>query len=215
MTEVIINKTIAFAKKHHMGVDPSHDWWHVWRVYNLAIHLAKQEDADTYIVSLAALLHDIDDRKLVGEENSKNLFFTQIFLSENNISKKYSKTILEIIRNMSYKGSGVESPMMSIEGKCVQDADRLDAMGAVGIARCMAYTGIVGTEIFNPEIPAIQHQSYEEYKKSKGTAINHFYEKLLLLQDRLNTTTAKKIGEKRHQFMKLYLEHFFEEIREL
>lgn len=212
MNEEIISKAITFAKSHHLGVDPSHDWWHVWRVYRLAIQIAKQENADVFIVSIAALLHDVDDRKLVGDEKAKALYNVRYFLAENNVSKENSEKVIDIISSMSYKGSGVDSTMYTIEGACVQDADRLDAMGAVGIARCMTYTGVVGREIFNPEISPVQHQSYEAYKNSKGTAINHFYEKLLLLKDRLNTATAKEMGRKRHDFMEAYLSQFFHEI---
>lgn len=207
----IISKAALFAENHHSNSDPSHDWWHVKRVWGLAKRIAISENANCNIVELAALLHDIDDRKIVGEEHSKSLFNTRKWLIDNEISEKDQKQIIKIIQEISFKGAGVHTPMSSIEGECVQDADRIDALGAIGIARCMAYSGFVNRPIYVPEnLPQIHH-SYEEYKSGRGTAINHFYEKLLLIKDRMNTKTGKDIAIKRDEFLSKYLNQFLTE----
>lgn len=207
----IISKAVHFAQNHHQNCDPSHDWWHVERVWKLAKKIAIKENANTLIVELAALLHDIDDRKIVGETASRELLNTTKWLNENNVSLESTKIILKIIQELSFKGAGVETPMSTIEGCCVQDADRLDAIGAIGVARCMAYTGSVNRPLYDPTFLPQNHQSYNEYKKGRGTAINHFYEKLLLLKDRMNTNTGKIIAQKRDKFLQEYLQQFLDE----
>lgn len=214
MTE-IISKTALFAQNHHKNCDPSHDWWHVERVWKLAKKIALKESANTFIVQLAALLHDVDDRKIVGDKASNELFNTTKWLNDNHVSMESTKLILNIIKELSFKGAGVETPMSSLEGSCVQDADRLDAIGAIGIARCMAYTGSVHRPLYDPTFLPQHHQSYNEYKKGRGTAINHFYEKLLLLKDRMNTNTGKNIALKRDEFLRTYLQQFLYEWEQL
>lgn len=185
-----------------------HDWWHIHRVRNLAIHLAKEEGGDPFIVEMAALLHDLDDWKLSGNSHMEQ---TKSWLKSMNLSEETSAQILEIIEQVSFKGAGVETPTSSVEAAVVQDADRLDAIGAVGIARTFAYGGNKGRLLYHPDEKPEMHASFDEYKKTTAPTINHFYEKLLLLKDRMNTQTAKKMAEGRHKFMENYLEHFFAE----
>lgn len=213
--EYLIGKAAQFAENHHKNVDPSHDWWHVKRVWQMAKKIAISENANLFIVELAALLHDIDDRKIVGEDQSENLYNTTKWLNEFKVEKKDQEKIRCIIKELSFKGSGVETSMSSLEGCCVQDADRLDAIGAIGIARCMAYTGNVNRPIYDPEIQTQIHQSYDDYKKGRGTAINHFYEKLLFLKDRINTNTGKQIAIKRDAFLREFLNQFLDEWNQL
>ncbi len=207
MTDIIL-KAVFFAQNQHKDCEPSHDWWHVERVWKLAKKIALKENANTFIVEIVALLHDIDDRKIVGEAASKELLNTNKWLDENNFSIETKNIILNIIQELSFKGAGVTTPMSSLEGCCVQDADRLDAIGAIGIARCMAYTGSVNRPLYDPTILPQNHISYNEYKKGRGSAINHFYEKLLLLKDRMNTNTGKIVANKRDKFLREYLQHF-------
>jgi len=173
--------------------------------------IAKKEGGDLFIIELAALLHDVADWKFhdgnlrAGGEKAKTL------LKNLGVNDKSIRHICHIIDNVSFKGAGVKNKIKTKEGMIVQDADRLDVIGAIGIARTLAYGGFIGREIYNPEIKPKLHKSFKEYKDSKGTSINHFYEKLLLLKDRLNTKTAKKIAQKRHRFLENYLKQFFEE----
>lgn len=210
MTQQVIEKTRAFAQSFFGDDGSGHDWWHVYRVWNMAIQLAEAEGADRTLVEIAALLHDVADWKLseggeeAGIKNIRKLLNGE--LPEDEID-----SVCDIISKVSYKGAGVDTPMDSIEGKVVQDADRLDAIGAVGIARCFAYGGFHDRLIHHPDENPVQHENFEAYKKNKGPSINHFYEKLLLLKDRLHTDTAKRIAEGRHQFMQQYLDQFFKE----
>ncbi len=204
----IINKTVEYVKSLLLGDSSGHDWWHVYRVWKMSIKLAEKEDADLFIVQLAALLHDIDDWKFNSHGEP---VLAKKFMGELSLDKKIISDVCDIIKNLSFKGAGVSSVMGTKEGMVVQDADRLDAIGAIGIARTFAYGGSKAREIYDPEIKPIMHQTFEEYKKSKSPTINHFYEKLLLLKDRMNTKTAKKIAEHRHKFMEDFLEEFFKE----
>lgn len=201
-----IAKTETYVRSLCYGETTGHDWWHVVRVKNIAVEIAKIEKADIEIVELAALLHDIDDWKFANQTEKPNKAF--LWLKELNFPQKQIETIIEIIDNVSYKGAGVDTPISSLEGKIVQDADRLDAMGAIGIARTFAYGGSRKREIYNPEEKPELHSSFDDYKKTQSHTINHFYEKLLLLKDRMNTTTAKNIAESRHKFMLDFLERF-------
>jgi len=185
-----------------------HDWWHIHRVRNLAIHLANLEGGDLFIVELAALLHDLDDWKLSGDEKMEQ---TKAWLIQTGLLSEQSEKILSIIAEVSFKGAGVETPTTSLEAAVVQDADRLDAIGAVGIARTFAYGGNKGRLLYHPDENPEMHDSFEAYQKTTAPTINHFYEKLLLLKDRMNTSSAKKMAEGRHQFMEKYLEQFFAE----
>lgn len=186
-----------------------HDWWHIYRVWKLSIKIGEEEGADLFIIELAALLHDIADWKFhKGDDKAGGkvaLEILKIYNIENNIILK----VAEIIDAISYKGAGVKESMQSVEGKIVQDADRIDAIGAIGIARTFAYGGSKGRLMHNPEIKPILHSSFEEYKNSSDPTINHFYEKLLLLKNRMNTRTGLRIAQKRHDFMEQYLNQFY------
>jgi len=201
-----IKQTEEFVKNKLMGEHTGHDWWHIHRVRNLALKLAEKENADLYIVELAALLHDIADWKFTDDKNVVRDWLKSISIEDSSIEK-----ITKIIDEISFKGAGVITPMSTIEGQCVQDADRLDAIGAIGVARCFAYGASKQREIYNPEIKPVMHTSFEQYKKSEGTSLNHFYEKLFLLKDRMNTQTGKDIAEQRHKFMENYVEQFLKE----
>jgi uncharacterized protein len=188
-----------------------HDWWHIFRVRNMALLIQKTEGGDKKIIELAALLHDIADWKFHdGDENIGPDKATS-FLKQEECDKQIIASVVEIIKEISFKGAKVCTPMSSLEGQIVQDADRLDAIGAIGIARTFAFGGNKGREMYNPNIKAEMHDSFAAYKKNNGPTINHFYEKLLLLKDRINTPTGRKIAEKRHQYMEDYLQEFYSE----
>jgi len=187
-----------------------HDWWHIYRVVNLAKYIGEKEGANLEIVELAALLHDLDDWKL-NESDGSHLPKARKILSENGYSNETIITILGIIDEVSFKGAGVETKPSTLEAMVVQDADRLDAIGAIGIARTFAYGGHKSQPLHDPDLKPNLHASFDEYKKTRTSTINHFYEKLLLLKDRLNTPAAKQLAEKRHQFMKQFLEQFYSE----
>ena len=207
----IVEKTIWYVRQKLEGEGSGHDWWHIERVYKNALNISRNEDADEFVVSLGALLHDIADFKFYNGDTEIGPKVARGWLESLNVDKAIIQRIEEIVRNVSFKGAKVESTMESQEGKIVQDADRLDAIGAIGIARTFAYGGFKNREIYNPGTEPILHESFEDYAKSDSHSVNHFYEKLLLLKDRMNTETGRKIAEKRHQFMELYLNEFFDE----
>ena len=206
----MINNIASSVKEACKNDSSGHDWWHIFRVVNLAKHIGKKEGANLDMVELAALLHDLDDWKL-NESNEGHLPKARKILSENGYSAETINTILGIIDEVSFKGAGVETKPSTLEAMVVQDADRLDAIGAIGIARTFAYGGHKNQPLHNPDLKPNLHGSFEEYKKTRTSTINHFYEKLLLLKDRLNTPTAKQLAEKRHQFMEQFLEQFYSE----
>lgn len=204
----ILSQTEAFIRKQFESEGSGHDWWHIYRVKNLALELAKSEGGNFFIIEMAALLHDLDDWKLSeSEQNSKS----EAWLKKQTVSVSDSKHILEIIEQVSFKGAGVKTSASSLEAQIVQDADRMDAIGAIGIARTFAYGGHKSRLLYHPEIKPEMHQSFEAYKKTTAPTINHFYEKLLLLKDRMNTSTAKQMAEERHKYMELFLDQFFRE----
>ena len=207
----IINKTCQFVEHKLAGDGSGHDWWHIYRVWNLAKNIAKQEGANILIVELSALLHDIADWKFHNGDDTKGPQMAEQFLIENQMGREVINPVIEIVATISYKGAGVATPMKTLEGEVVQDADRLDAIGAIGIARTFAYGGHKNRLMYHPDEKPILHQSFADYKKNTGHTINHFYEKLLLLKDRMNTSSAKQMAEGRHQFMKNYLGQFYEE----
>lgn len=204
----MIEKAAVYVR-NELGEDATgHDWYHVDRVRRAALHICSEEQAgDPFIIEMAALLHDIPDEKLndSAEAGKKklDLFFQSIELPD-----EAQNAIVQIIESISYKG-GRKTELKSIEAKIVQDADRLDAIGAIGIARAFAYGGKKGQPIYDPAINVREEMSLEEYRKGKSTSIHHFYEKLLKLKDLLNTDTAKNMAEKRHQMMEQYLEQFY------
>lgn len=208
----IIKKTSEFVKNKLYGEGTGHDWWHILRVWQMAKHIGKKENADLFVVELAALLHDIADWKFQeGGDDSIGAMIAKEWLEKFEVEDKAISHICDIIVGISFKGAEVKDKLGSIEGKVVQDADRLDAIGAIGIARCFAYGGSKERQIYDPNIKPGAHKSFAEYKKSNSPSINHFYEKLLLLKDRMNTQTGKLIAKDRHQFMENYLDRFFKE----
>jgi uncharacterized protein len=211
MISSIIDKTCQFVEEKLAGEGSGHDWWHVHRVWNLAKNIAGQEGAEMQVVELAALLHDIADWKFHDGDDSKGPQMAEQFLVANQVERKVIDPVVEIVASISYKGAGVPTPMKTLAGKVVQDADRLDAIGALGIARTFAYGGYKNRLIYHPDEKPVLHQSFADYKKNQGHTINHFYEKLLLLKDRMNTVTGKKLAIARHQFMQNYLDQFYKE----
>ena len=207
--QLLIDKTIKFVEEMFKNEYSGHDYFHTMRVYNMALRIANEENADTLIVSLAALLHDVDDIKL-SPQTSKNKDNARKFLTDNNIDNKTIDLICQIIDEISYKGSESVSPK-TLEGKCVQDADRLDAIGAIGIARAFAYGGNHNRVMHDPNEPPTLNMSENEYRNHVSTTINHFYEKLFNLKDLMNTKTAIKIAEERNRYMKEYIIEFMNE----
>ena len=209
--EQILQKTRDFVREHLQNDATGHDWWHIFRVWKVSLQLAQEENADLFVVQLAALLHDISDWKFSGGDDQKGITISTKWLSSHGVEDDIIQHVCQIIGDISYKGAGVATPMKSVEGMVVQDADRLDAMGAIGIARAFAYGGNKGREMCNPDVKPLKHQSFEAYKKNQGTTINHFYEKLLLLKDRMNTKTGARIACERHRVMEEYLTQFMSE----
>jgi len=207
----VINKTANFVKGKLQGEGSGHDWWHILRVWNTAKTIGKQEKADMFVVELAALLHDIADWKFNDGDEDAGARASRVWLESLEVEPKIVDRVCEIIATSSFKGAGVKSEMKTIEGKVMQDADRLDAIGAIGIGRTFAYGGHKGREMYNPNIKPEFHSTAEQYKNNVTPTINHFYEKLLLLKDLLNTNTAKKMAERRHKFMEKFLDEFFKE----
>ncbi|KAA0550145.1 HD domain-containing protein [Bacillus sp. BGMRC 2118] len=205
----VIEQTKQFVKSELLNDASGHDWWHIVRVHNMAKEIARKEQANEFIIEMAALLHDIADEKLNTSEEI-GLQRVDDWLNQFKLSESDHQHIVSIIRNMSFKG-GIKQPILTIEGMIVQDADRLDAIGAIGIARTFAYGGAKGDLMYDPTLPIRDKMSQEEYRMGKSTPINHFYEKLLKLKDRMNTETAKQLAEERHQFMVQYLQQFMKE----
>ena len=205
----LVEKTKEFVKAELLMESTGHDYWHSVRVYQNAIFIANTEKSqcDTLVVQLAALLHDIEDWKF--DNNKKGTIV--IWLNSLNIQQSTIEHIKQIIDTISFKGLGVENEIISIEGKIVQDADRLDAIGAIGIARAFAYGGFKNREIYDPEEKPVTHNCFNEYKSSRSCTINHFYEKLLFIKDFMNTNTGKIMAEKRHQIITEYLANFYNE----
>lgn len=208
---VLIDETIAFVRKTLQDAEGGHDWWHINRVWNNAKLIAQTEQADPLIVELGALLHDIADSKFHNGDEEIGPTTAGDFLRSNNVDEGTIEHVQQIIRHISFKASFDKASFHSIELDIVQDADRLDALGAIGIARAFNYGGFKGREIYNPEIKPNLNMSKEEYKNSTAPSINHFYEKLLLLKDKMNTATGRKLAEQRHNFMLGYLEQFYSE----
>ncbi|MCL5438705.1 MAG: HD domain-containing protein [Patescibacteria group bacterium] len=209
----IIEKVKSEVKKSLKNDSTGHDYWHAERVRKMARRIVETEKVkvNLFVVELASLLHDIADWKFyegdleVGPKKAKKM------LSRYKVEKKVVDHVVKIIKNISFKGAGVLNTMRTLEGKIVQDADKLDAIGAIGIARIFAFGGKMNFPIHDPNIKLTFHKTFEEYKTKSTTTINHFYEKLLLLRDRMNTKTGREIAEKRHKFLKRYLDRFLEE----
>lgn len=207
----IINNTTLFVKNQLAHAEGGHDWFHIERVYKNALLIAEEEECDLTVVKLAALLHDIADSKFHDGNESVGPKTARTFLESQNISEVIISHVIAIIENISFKGGNFEKQFHSKELEIVQDADRLDAIGAIGIARTFNYGGFKNRPLYNPNIQPNLNMSKEEYKNSESPTLNHFYEKLLLLKDKMNTETGKKIAQKRHDFMVTFLSQFYAE----
>lgn len=207
----IIDKTILFVKKQLQDAEGGHDWFHIERVYKNAMQIAVDETCDLIVVKLGALLHDIADSKFHQGDEEIGAKTARIFLESENVSEEIMEHVIQIIKNISFKGGNFEKTFSSKELEIVQDADRLDALGAIGIARTFNYGGFKNRAIYNPNIAPKLNMSKEEYKISDAPTLNHFYEKLLLLKDQMNTETGKKLAQERHRFMETFLSQFYAE----
>ena len=207
----IIGKTILFVKSKLDNAEGGHDWFHIERVYKNALSIADNESCNLTVVKLAALLHDIADSKFHNGDETIGPKIAREFLESKNLDEATIEHLILIIENMSFKGGNFEKKFSSIELDIVQDADRLDAMGAIGIARAFNYGGFKNRPLYNPNIAPNLHLSKEEYKNSVSPTINHFYEKLLLLKDKMNTETGKQIAQERHHYMEGFLSQFYAE----
>ncbi len=207
----LIEKTIQFVKETLAQAEGGHDWFHIERVYKNALLIAASENCDLEIVQLSALLHDIADSKFHDGDETIGPKTARTFLESENVVQTTIDHVIAIIENISFKGGKVARKFSSIELDIVQDADRLDAIGAIGIARTFNYGGFKNRALYNPEIAPNLSMTKEEYKKNEAPTINHFYEKLLLLKDKMNTQTGKQIAQERHRYMEDFLEQFYAE----
>ncbi len=210
-SDQIIQKTVEFVKHTLHDAEGGHDWWHVYRVWKTAMHIASIEKADMLVVELGALLHDIADSKFHHGNEEIGPAKARTFLQALGVEEKIINHVVNIIANISFKGGKVQQQFKSPELDVIQDADRLDALGAIGIARTFNYGGHKGRAIYDPGIKPNLQLTKEEYKNSTAPTLNHFYEKLLLLKDLMNTETGKQMAEKRHEFMVAYLDQFYNE----
>ncbi|MEC2073788.1 HD domain-containing protein [Alkalihalophilus marmarensis] len=209
MNKEIIEKTEKWVKAQLINEESGHDWYHILRVTRTAQQIAKEEHANDEIVTLAALVHDLADDKVIQNEKEALKKIDEWF-KENGLDDEAIDQIISIITTISFKG-GNGQPVSTLEGQIVQDADRLDALGAIGIARTFVYSGHKGQPMYDPELPVRDEMSVEEYRHGKSSAVHHFYEKLLKLKDQMNTTTGMKLAARRHAFMETYLEQFYQE----
>ncbi len=211
-SENIINKTVDFVKETLADAEGGHDWFHIERVYKNSLLISKTESVDTFVVALGALLHDIADSKFHDGDETIGPRLAREFLFKQNVDSKTIEHVVNIIENISFKSSlSGNNTFKSAELDVVQDADRLDAIGAIGIARCFNYGGYKNRALYNPDIMPNLNMTKEEYKASNAPTINHFYEKLLLLKDKMNTKTGKLIAEERHTYMLGFLDQFYSE----
>jgi len=208
--EAILRETLDHVREVFQGEPSGHDWWHIHRVWRNAIALCQEEQADRFVVELAALLHDLDDWKLDPTSDGTPVR-AEAWLRKMAVAPAILEHVCAIIRQLSFKGAGVANGINTLEGRIVQDADRLDALGAVGIGRAFAYGGHKGRAMHDPAQAPQLHATFEEYQRSEGTTLNHFHEKLLLLKARMNTETAKRIAEERHAYMEGFLKQFLRE----
>ncbi len=209
--EEIIQLCKSFVREKFSNEPTGHDWFHIERVFKLSEYIAKREVCDVFEVQLTALFHDVADWKFTVNSEAETQRIVHDFLEPFHVDKQLVDRVVDNISQISYKGAGTQTIPRTKEAQIVQDADRLEALGAIGIARAFAYGGNKLREIYNPDVPPVMHQTFEDYKKSKGTTINHFYEKLLLLKDLMNTDTGRNIAEERHAFMQLFLQKFYDE----
>jgi uncharacterized protein len=207
----LIDNTILFVKQKLENAEAGHDWFHIERVYKNALLIAQDELCDIQIVKLGALLHDIADSKFNDGDETVGPKVARAFLESQKVSEEIIVHVVNIIENISFKGGNFEKKFNSMELEIVQDADRLDAIGAIGIARTFNYGGFKNRQLYNLEIAPKLNMSKEEYKKSEAPTLNHFYEKLLLLKDKMNTKRGKILAQERHKFMELFLSQFYAE----
>lgn len=209
--EEVISIVSGKIRKDSEREGSGHDWWHTYRVWNSAKYIARVEGANLYVVELGALLHDIADFKFHGGDTTVGAKKARALLKSLRVGETTTENVCEIVETVSFKGAGEEKPMRTLDGAVVRDADRLDALGAIGIARCFAYGGFKGVPIHLPDVKPHMHATKKEYVEKQTTPINHFYEKLLLLKDLMLTPTGKRLAEERHRFMEQYLEQFHRE----
>ena len=211
MSQNLIQNTVNFVKEKLHGAEAGHDWFHIERVWKLSTKIAETESCNLEVVELSALLHDIADPKFHGGDETLALKISRTFLESENVPEEIISQVLFIIKNISFKNRGEVPENLPLELQIVQDADRLDAIGAIGIARTFNFGGFKNNLMYHPEIQPKLNMTKDEYKKNEGTTINHFYEKLLLLKDLMNTDAAKKIAAERHDFMLKFLDEFYKE----
>lgn len=211
MTNNLIEQTINFVKQKLQHAEAGHDWYHIERVYKNSLFIASTENCNLQIVQLGALLHDIADSKFHNGDETIGPKVAKQFLESQNVSQSIINQVVFIIENISFKGGNFQRENSSVELQIVQDADRLDALGAIGIARTFNYGGFKNRQLYNPEIQPDLKMTKEQYKNNDAPTINHFYEKLLLLKDKMNTATAKKMAQQRHDYMEGFLKQFFYE----
>lgn len=208
----IVEGTAAFVRKRFESDSSGHDWWHMYRVWQLAKAIAtKEKSADMFVVELGALLHDVADWKLHAGDEEAGVKEAREWLEGLSVESAVIDQVEDIMRTVSFQGANVPPAMKTIEGKIIHDADKLDAIGAVGIARAFAYGGAHNRSMHDPDVTPEIHDDFETYKKNKSPTINHFYEKLLLLEDRMYTKTAKEMAARRHRYMEQFLEEFHRE----
>lgn len=207
----LVGRVAEHVKAKFASESSGHDWHHIHRVWKLARQIGASETANQEVVELGALVHDIADWKFHDGDDSVGPREAERLLREEGASAEVVAQVVEIVSTTSYKGAGVTTAMKSLEGQCVQDADRLDAIGAIGIARCFAYGGHAGRLMYDPDELPVMHATAEAYKASKGHSLNHFYEKLFLLKDRMNTATGRALADERHRYMEQYVERFLAE----
>lgn len=204
----ILRKTADHVRELLAADASGHDWWHIQRVRAMALKIGRQERANLFVVELAALLHDVADWKFHGGDDTLGPARAAEWLAGLGVDRATIDQVCQVIAQVSFKGAGVDTPPHSLEGQVVQDADRLDALGAIGIARTFAYGGHAGQIMHDPAIPPVLHASFDAYKSARGTTINHFHEKLLLLRDRMNTAAGRRLAAERHRFMEQFLAQF-------
>ena len=207
----LIERVAAQIRRRFVGESSGHDWYHIQRVWKLTQQIAAREGANLEIAELGALVHDIADWKFCAGDETVGPREARRLLSDEGVPGDVIEAVADIVATISFKGAGVTTAMKTLEGQCVQDADRLDAMGAIGIARCFAYGGHAGRAMYDPDVHPTMHATAEAYKSAKGTSLNHFHEKQFLLKDRMNTAGGRAMAEERHRYMKEFVDRFLHE----
>lgn len=207
----LVTQAAAHIRELLHGDSAGHDWWHIWRVWQTARWLAQQEQADVTVCELGALLHDIADWKFHGGDHTAGPRAAAVWLTQHGADPALREQVCQIIAAVSFQGAGVPTPAATREAAVVQDADRLDAIGAIGVARAFAYGGAKGRLMYDPDQPPTLHDSFAAYQRNSGPTLNHFYEKLLLLKDRMQTASGRRLAEERHAFLELFLQRFLAE----